>query len=149
MPNAKIVDGSVVTYPYFMNQLRKDAKNVSFHKDSLIEGNTGNYEGFSVVEVTESPRPETDIVSESAPVLIDGEWTQQWSGRDYTKEESDQIRMSVINKRLHELDAVLPRSVEDIVSVIGTDSLPEVMIARLNEKNKLREELRTIVSELS
>lgn len=107
---ALIVNGSVSKYPYTIGMLRKDNPNVSFPKkptDELLSE-------WGVKKVTATTAPSitnTQVVTESDPVLVGDAWTQSWSVRDKTSEElsasrdsQSEVNRIVRDSRLSETD---------------------------------------------
>jgi hypothetical protein len=80
-------NGTAETYPYSIGQLRKDNAQVSFPKNPT-EALLASYNVFPVT-ATERPSydPITQNLTEGAPALIDGVWTQVWAVTDATAEE--------------------------------------------------------------
>lgn len=85
------------TYPYSINQLRKDNPQVSFPKnptDALLAS-------YGVFPVTHTDRPEynqtTQNLTEGQPALINGVWTQVWVVTDATPEEVEQRKAEQLN----------------------------------------------------
>ena len=74
-------------YPYALDQLRRDCPNTSFP----AQPGAALLAEFGVYPVAPTNQPEydsaTQLVEESAPIQIDGIWTQQWTVRDLTAEE--------------------------------------------------------------
>tara|TARA_R110000822_G_scaffold86011_8_gene200765 strand:- start:132 stop:563 length:432 start_codon:yes stop_codon:yes gene_type:complete len=84
------INGTAETYPYSIGQLRKDNPQVSFPKnptDALLAS-------YNVFVVTATERPSYDQItqnlSEDAPTLTAGVWTQIWAVTEATPEEVDQ-----------------------------------------------------------
>ncbi len=78
--------GAVVHYPYQLGDLMADHPSTSF----ALPLNPSDLADFGVHAVAEAPAPEATIeqtVTEAAPALIDGVWTQQWSVTDATPEQ--------------------------------------------------------------
>jgi hypothetical protein len=83
-------NGTAETYPYSIGQLRKDNPQVSFPKsptDTLL----ASYNVYPVA-VTERPvyDPITQNLTEGAPTLTAGVWTQIWAVTEATPEEITQ-----------------------------------------------------------
>lgn len=79
MKYAKVIDNTIVTYPYTLAQLKRDNPSVSFPRDpSRIR-----IEDWSVVAVEEVARPAPSSISvnvvEGTPALVDGVWRQTWT----------------------------------------------------------------------
>jgi hypothetical protein len=80
-------NGTAETYPYSIGQLRKDNPQVSVPKnptDALLAS-------YDVFPVTSAERPVYDPITqnltEAAPTLADGVWTQVWAVTGATPEE--------------------------------------------------------------
>jgi hypothetical protein len=74
-----------IEYPYSVEQLRKDAYNISFPEtmsQSMLEE-------FGVYNVVATPKPTdyTKNISEGTPTLTDGVYYQVWSQADATESE--------------------------------------------------------------
>lgn len=74
---AKISAGAVVSYPYDLNQIRRDFPNTSFPAD--LSG--ADLKAFGVVPVAPSAPPSGAgmVAVEGTPVLSGGAWLQQWA----------------------------------------------------------------------
>jgi hypothetical protein len=83
-------NGTTETYPYSIGQLRKDNPQVSFPKDPA-DALLASYDVFPVT-ATEQPvyDPITQNLTEGAPALVDGNWTQVWTVTGATSEEIEQ-----------------------------------------------------------
>lgn len=83
----KLLNGEVKRYPYSLGLLYLDYPNTSF-PSVLSNELLADYE---VYPVTSTLPPDYDFstqtVTEAAPALLDGTWTQQWAVRDLTAEE--------------------------------------------------------------
>jgi hypothetical protein len=84
------INGTAETYPYSIGQLRKDNPQVSFPKnptDALLAS-------YNVYPVTATERPVYDPITqnltEGAPTLTAGVWTQIWAVTEATPEEVEQ-----------------------------------------------------------
>lgn len=78
---AKVSENTVIKYPYTLDDLRRDNPNTMFPADF------DDWADYGVVDVAATEPPAADVVTEIEPALVDGVWTQQWSGRSYTPEE--------------------------------------------------------------
>lgn len=58
--------------------------------------------GFAAV--TEIPRPVADVVTEGAPIELEGVWTQQWESREFNEQELRERFEAERQRRLTELD---------------------------------------------
>lgn len=80
-------NGSVKSYPYSIDQLRKDNTQVSFPKD-MPDSLLASYDVFYVTP-TEQPIYDsiTQNISEGLPNLVSGIWTQVWIVTEAMPEE--------------------------------------------------------------
>ena len=81
-------NGNLDTYPYNVEQLRRENPNVSFPKQSPEE----TLAEFNIYPVVFTEMPEIDnrtqtVQQESEPSLVDGTWTIGWVVTDKTEEE--------------------------------------------------------------
>ena len=65
-----------IEYPYSVEQLRKDAYNVSF-PETISDSTLGEY-GLYKVESTPKPNDYTKNITEGTPILTDGVYYQNW-----------------------------------------------------------------------
>tara|TARA_R100001132_G_C3241156_1_gene71848 strand:+ start:357 stop:734 length:378 start_codon:yes stop_codon:yes gene_type:complete len=81
MKYAKVVNGAIAKIPYTLEDLRNEAPNTSFPKNSLSNADIQGMMG--IVEVVDAAiDAETNSTSSAGEVkLVDGVWTQTW---DYT-----------------------------------------------------------------
>lgn len=77
----KVTDG--VAQEYSFSQLRRDNPNTSFPQ-SPSETLLASYDVYPLVDGT---KPTNDIVQTGPIELVNGVWTQTYTGRDYTPEE--------------------------------------------------------------
>ena len=102
---AKVENGSIVQYPYEIDNLRKDNPGTSFPHTSMENANTRS--NYGVVEVAEESHPRdnseqdgngvvtkySDTVIEGAPIKVNGDWKQVWEQTPKTElERHDQAR---------------------------------------------------------
>jgi hypothetical protein len=103
-------DGSAVTYPYSVAQLRKDNPQVSFPKNPTDEL-LASYDVFPVIR---TDRPEYDSITqnltEGAPALVEGVWTQMWTISDATPEEIERRTADLASSVRRERDDLLAAS---------------------------------------
>lgn len=107
MTYALVTDGSITKYPAVLLDIRKAHPNTSFPKN--LDGL--DLSGFGVVTVSDSDQPSFDAntktVTEGAPTLVDGTWTQTWSVSDLSDEQvaanTASIAASVRNERNRKL----------------------------------------------
>jgi hypothetical protein len=96
-------------YPVYFQQVRVDNPEVSF-PENPTEDCLAEY-GFAVVYPTD--RPNGDVVTEGTPTLLDGQYTQTWSVREYTAAE--EVVLLADRKRLLS-DQVLALREKDLAS---------------------------------
>jgi hypothetical protein len=113
------VDQGVPT-AYSLKQLRIDNPNVSFPSDPsneiLLE--------YNVFPVVEGARPDFDIVTTGPIELIDGVWTQTYTGRDLTPEEKREDMV------------VSPRQARLALNAAGLLASVDAAIAAMDEPEK-------------
>ena len=88
---AKLTNDNIGQYPYTVGDLRRDNPNTSFPRqipdETLAE--------YGVVKVKPADQPSFDSIverpKELLPVLIEGEWVQQWTSELYA-DASDRAR---------------------------------------------------------
>lgn len=107
-------------YPYNLSQIRKDFPDVSFPRELHL----ADLHDYGVYPVLETEKPSGDVVTEVLPELINGEWVQTWTARDYTAEEIAARVPKIVTMRqarlaLHQLD--LLGTVEAAVANAGAD----------------------------
>lgn len=86
---AKIENGVCTKCPYTIDDLRRDNPNTSFPAQMSDAG----LQEFGVVSVVMTPAPSFDEISQSLsqplPVLVGGEWRQQWAVANLPQSEID------------------------------------------------------------
>jgi hypothetical protein len=83
---ALIKDNAIAQYPYTIGNLRRDNPSTSFPKHPTDE----TLADWDMHPVTKTDRPtyeHTKNISEGAPVLVGGVWTQVWNVADATSDE--------------------------------------------------------------
>lgn len=114
-------------YPYSLSMLRQDNPLTSF-PDEIPDGLAAQ---FGVYTVTPAPMPSFDVrtqdVSEAAPQLVDGVWTQQWVVRELTPQEIDARTPVVVSMRQARL-ALLAAGLLDQVSTAMAGASTEAQI---------------------
>lgn len=99
MKYLRIIDG-VITYPYTINDLRRDNKNVSF-KINMTDSDLADW-GVYKVNIIPKPTDYTKNIYEGTPQLVDGEYQQVWIQDDATAEEiNDKINLKWLEIRDH------------------------------------------------
>lgn len=88
-------------YPYYSQDIRTRHKDISFPVN--IPPAVASKIGYELVEPTN--QPQGDVVEEIQPVLVDGQWKQAWSSRDFTPQEL----MARLNR---ERDTLLAKGIE-------------------------------------
>jgi len=127
---AKVENGSVVKYPYEIDNLRKDNPNTSFPKTGMEDEHIRS--DYGVVEVVESALPsdamELDEVSrvvtkypdnnvtEGTPIKVNGNWKQVWDQTPKTESERDEqvreIRLSGYGSPEEQLEFITENGLE-------------------------------------
>lgn len=84
----KIANGSVDTFPYSVEKLRRDNPNVSFPKQ--IPSNM--LESYGVYSVSYADEPSINdrtqkVAQQTTPSLVDGTWTIGWTTSDKSSDE--------------------------------------------------------------
>lgn len=77
---AKILNGVVEHYPYYLIDLRRDYPNALF-PDVLTDRDLADFNTVVVAEVEQPPFNHTKILMRAAE-LIDGAWTEVWIEQD-------------------------------------------------------------------
>jgi hypothetical protein len=94
----KVKDGIVEKYPYSVNELKAENKNISFPAQVSIE----TLAEFGVFPLLRLAKPEIDYtknINEGIPQNIDGAWTQVW---EVTPALDDEILQRVLDLRAAE-----------------------------------------------
>lgn len=90
----KLKDGNIDKYPYSINKLKQDNKDISFPAEMSDE----HLAGWEVYPVKPTDFPQVDHtknVEEGEPQLIDGNWTRVWNVTDKNQTEIDEIVTSL------------------------------------------------------
>lgn len=74
----KVIDGQVARYPYTENDLKTDWPNTMFPAD-LSKADLSDFNAAYVTEVPAPSYDHTQNLVEDYPLLVNGQWTQQWS----------------------------------------------------------------------
>ena len=118
-----------VTQKVFRNHadIRSEFLNVSFPSTMLEK----NIIDVGLIPVQTIPSPEVDpfvqvVEEEEAPILIDGQWTQQWTIRDLTPEEIQAKIPSVITMRQARLALLQEGLLDQVQSTIDSIEDPSV-----------------------
>lgn len=97
--DTKLIDLATGIYPMYLSQILSQRADLVFEEpptDEIIR----QY-GFAVVHPVD--RPGGDVVNEETPTLVDDQYYQTWSAREFTQDEiADQL-----DKRKQELAAAL------------------------------------------
>lgn len=115
---AKVVNGAVTQYPLFPSSLREEFPQTSFPSDLT----SADLSDFGVFRVTETPKPSADytqVVQESQPVLVGGNWTQVWIVRDATEEEEE----AAFNEIASEYEDAVQRHLDATARTRGYDNI--------------------------
>ena len=78
MNYAKIKDGAISTYPYNLQLLKRENRNISFPVDSLKRSDIRDSYGIVEVVATEQPSKPGWKVAEEEPSFSGGVWSQNW-----------------------------------------------------------------------
>lgn len=141
---AKIKNGSVEKYPYFITDLKIDNPNVSFPK--LIPTVTLNHYGMA--EVKTETRPSFNKTNQyldlkKVPELVSGVWTLKWDIKDKTQTELDEAKANSQNEIREERLMLLE---ECDWTVLPDAPLSTDMV---NKYKTYRQELRDITKQAS
>lgn len=105
---AKIINGSVVKYPYTILDLFNDNPNVSFPND--VEGSEDILNTYNVYTVQAVAEPSANVyknVQEGSIVLDNGTWKQSWDVTDASEAQVnarlDTIKGAIKGRRQTEL----------------------------------------------
>ena len=79
-------DGNIAKYPYSINQLKQDNKNVSFPAN-ISEDILAQFEVYPVVPAEYPQVDYTKNVIEETPNLVNGVWYQDYTVVDATAEQ--------------------------------------------------------------
>lgn len=86
MAYARIINGGVAQYPYYIGQLRRDNPDTSFGAEPGAEC-LAEF-GVAIVAGIDPPlASDAQRVEEGPPELVDGEWRQTWNVTDIPPEE--------------------------------------------------------------
>lgn len=112
-------------YPLYEGDIRARSNNVSFPE--VITDVMAKMVGFEVVEPTETPTG--DVVSEGAPVLVNGKYQQSWNVRPFNTQE---LGAQLDQQREQAISAGVPytfsNGVEDHVQITDRDMTILTMI---------------------
>ena len=97
-------DGNLVMqWPVYLIDARREWPNVSFS----LEQNEENLYDFGYWPLLPGDRPSGDVVTEIAPVLVDGKWVQQYEVRQYDETEIQQQFQEAMATAYAKLDGLL------------------------------------------
>jgi hypothetical protein len=82
----KVKDNAVEKYPYSINELKSEYKDISFPAQIGLES-LAEFGIFPVVRLAKPEVDHTKNVSEGTPRLIENKWTQAWEVTDASEEE--------------------------------------------------------------
>lgn len=89
--HAKIIDGTLIQYPYTWEDMRAQNPEVLF-PDQYIESIFSDYGAVAIAQTAEPFYDRlTQVSSEGTPALIDGVWSQTWVVSDLAPERQAQI----------------------------------------------------------
>jgi hypothetical protein len=91
-----LIRDATLEYPVTLLKLRQDNPNVSFAAEpdqTIVEGL-----GYSIVQPVPAPLvPLGDVITEAAPTLVNGVWTQTWVNIPAELDFAKTIQSSVLN----------------------------------------------------
>lgn len=130
-----IKNNAIAQYPYTIGNLRRDNPSTSFPKHPTDE--TLADWGMRRVAKTDRPTYEhTKNISEGAPVLVGGVWTQVWNVADATSDE--------IAKRNEQASNSLRSQRDDLIAATDFYALSDVTMS--NDMAAYRQALRDITA---
>ena len=108
MSYVKTKDGSVVTYPYSIDQFRKDNRYISFPR-IIDETLLASYEVFPVtfMEIPVFDTLTQKISQDQEPALVNGKWQIGYSIIDKTSEEIQLYNESIASRARAKRNALL------------------------------------------
>lgn len=98
----RFIDPSTMKWGIRLKDIKMSFQNVIWGSD--ITESMIAVLGYFVVKPTVPPQ--ADVVTEVEPVLVDGEWIQQWEGRPYTTEELTEQLNHTKDQLLRTIDAI-------------------------------------------
>jgi len=123
MNYVKVINGTAV--PYSLSKLRSENPQTSF-PEQIPDATLASYDVYPVVT---GAMPETDIVKAGPIELIDGQWTQTYTGRDYTPEEKrPKMVVTMRQARLALLQQNLLSGVEAAIAAMPEPDRSQVAI---------------------
>lgn len=81
--SSRLINLTTLEYPLTLWDIRARHPNYIF--GDVVPANSLAIWGYAVV--MEVPMPEGEVITEAAPELIEGQWTQVWESRDYNATE--------------------------------------------------------------
>lgn len=90
----KLKDNQIEKYPYTLNELKQDNKNVSFPSkpsDEIL----AQFNVYAVVSVTKPLVTYKQNMVEGNPQLVNGVWTQSWVVTDKSSDEINALNESL------------------------------------------------------
>tara|TARA_R100000687_G_scaffold79897_1_gene74660 strand:+ start:292 stop:696 length:405 start_codon:yes stop_codon:yes gene_type:complete len=96
---AKIVDNTVVQYPYSFRDLKKDNPLTSFPRSIMDNVSERGVHGIVEVSEVRKPKSETHNISEGSIALVSGTWTQVW---DQAPKNDDELLDETLKRRRKE-----------------------------------------------
>ena len=118
--------GAIAQYPYALGDLMADHPSTSF----ALPLNPSDLADFGVHAVAEVPAPEATIeqtVTEAAPWLVDGVWTQSWAVTDAAPELVAERRRALVPRAVSMRQARLALKDAGKLAAVDAaiDALPE------------------------
>ena len=120
---AYIRTGATTTWPYSISQLRTDEPSRSFSRaPSAVD--LAAYDVYPVVEADKPAYdPTTQKVVEVEPVLVDGDWIQQWEVVAMTAEEQEAYYRATNPPEWIAFQDALPAEIDQLLAAIQPVSL--------------------------
>ena len=133
----KIID-SEITYPYSLQQFRRDNNTYTF--PAVIPNET--LSDFGVFEVLQTPKPNdyTKNISEGTPTLTDGVYYQNWVQTNASDSEKE-LRLAIKWSEIRELR-------NQLLSECDWTQLGDVSESIKTSYQSYRQDLRDITSQL-
>lgn len=97
-------DGNaVMQWPVYLSDARREWPNTSFS----LEQDEKNLVDYGYFPLHPGTPPEADVVTSLQPTLVDGKWTQQYEGREFTPDELQQQFATAMSNAYGRLDNLL------------------------------------------
>jgi hypothetical protein len=130
---AKIINNQVVKYPYHYSDLTKDNANTSFPA-VMNDAVYAEFDVYPVKEVTPPAVDHTKNLTETTPILVNGEWTQVWVVADASQVEVDTRKAELTAEaEYNRAEAYRAESDPLFFKWQRGESTQEVWVAKVNE----------------